>query len=67
MDAEGKIRARLKPGCICTGIRLHRIIEAIESGAANFEEIADRTGIGSGDCGGKRCRKKVAALLLERL
>ena len=63
MQPDDKIMARLRPGCICMGIKLHRILEAIEHGATSFEEIADITGIGQGDCGGKRCGKKVAQLL----
>ena len=63
MKPDDTIMARLKPGCICTGIKLHRILEAIDQGAESFEEIARITGIGSGDCGGKRCRKKVEELL----
>ena len=47
------------------GIKLNRILEAIEQGAKTFEEIARLTGIGQGDCGGNRCRKKVEALLLK--
>ena len=45
------------------GIRLHRILEAIDQGAATFEDIARLTGIGQGDCHGRRCGKKVAELL----
>lgn len=45
------------------GIKLHRIVEAMDQGATSFEEIARLTGIGKGDCGGKRCRQKVADLL----
>lgn len=45
------------------GISLHRIIEAIEQGASSFEEVARITGIGRGDCQGKRCGKKVSELL----
>ena len=48
------------------GIKLHRILEAIESGATTFEEIANITGIGKGDCGGKRCRLKVESLLQQQ-
>lgn len=48
------------------GIRLHRILEAIDQGAASFEEIARITGIGRGDCHGRRCGKKVAELLAAR-
>ena len=55
--------ARLKPGCICKGVKLIRLLEAIENGAVTFEEIAAQTGIGDGSCGGKRCGKKVAELL----
>lgn len=55
--------ARLKPGCICMGIKLHRILDAIDQGASSYEEIADLTGIGQGDCGGKRCREKIEGLL----
>lgn len=66
MEAEEKIIARLKPGCICMGIRLHCLIKAIEEGAADFAEVAARTGIGRGDCGGRRCGAKVAELLAAR-
>lgn len=54
---------RLKPGCICLGIKLNRLIEAIEQGATTFDEVARFTGIGKGDCKGERCSKKVEELL----
>ncbi|MFH2122002.1 MAG: (2Fe-2S)-binding protein [Pseudomonadota bacterium] len=63
MTTEDEILARMKPGCICKGIKLHRIIEAINQGATSFEQIAKVTGIGGGSCGSKRCGQKVAALL----
>lgn len=66
MQPDDKIMARLKPGCICMGIKLHRIVEVIDQGAASFEEIARLTGIGVGDCGDKRCRQKVEELLRKR-
>ena len=66
MKPDEKIMARLKPGCICMGIKLHRILEAIDSGANTFEEIASITGIGKGDCDGKRCRLKVESLLQQQ-
>ena len=47
------------------GIKLHRIMEAIENGATTFEEISHITGIGKGDCDGKRCRLKVKSLLQQ--
>lgn len=58
--------ARLKPGCICKGIKLIKLIEAIEDGADCFEEVARRTGIGDGSCGGKRCGFKVEVLLEKK-
>jgi len=67
MGTEEEILARLKPGCICKGIKLHRIIQAIENGATNFEQIAQATGIGGGSCGSKRCGQKVAELLRQEV
>jgi len=67
MKPDDKIMARLKPGCICMGIKLIKILEAIENGASSFEEIAGITGIGKGDCGGKRCAKKVKELLSDKV
>ena len=66
MATDEEILARLKPGCICKGIKLHRIIQAIENGATSFEQIAQTTGIGGGSCGSKRCGQKVAELLKNK-
>jgi len=66
MHPDEKIMARLKPGCICKGIKLIRLLDAIADGADSFETVAERTGIGDGDCGGKRCRAKVEELLADR-
>lgn len=63
MTTEEEIRARMKPGCICKGIKLYRIIEAIDQGAATFAEVAAITGIGGGSCNSKRCGEKVSELL----
>ncbi len=60
---EEELLARVKPGCICKGIKLYRILEAIEAGADSYEEIAGITGIGGGSCKSRRCREKVANLL----
>ena len=65
MQPDEKIMARLKPGCICKGIKLIRLLDAIEQGADSFEAVARVTGIGDGDCGGKRCRDKVETLLAD--
>ncbi|MCF8055107.1 MAG: (2Fe-2S)-binding protein [Desulfocapsa sp.] len=63
MATEEEIIARLKPGCICKGIKLYAILQAIEKGAASYEKIAEVTGIGGGSCKSRRCRAKVAELL----
>ena len=63
MDPNDRMMARLKAGCICKGVKLIRLIEAIENGAASFEQVAAVTGIGDGPCQGKRCGAKVEELL----
>ncbi len=63
MMTEEEILARLKPGCICKGIKLYKIQEAINKGATSYEEIAQSTDIGGGSCNSKRCAAKVADLL----
>jgi len=63
---DEKIIARLKVGCICKGVKLIRLIDAIDKGADSFEAVAQITGIGNGDCKGKRCSAKVNELLAER-
>ncbi len=66
MATEEEILARVKAGCICKGIKLHAIIQAIEDGAKSFDEIARIAGIGGGSCKSKRCREKISALLDEQ-
>ena len=66
MQPDKKTMARLKPGCICQGIKLIRLLDAIDRGAGSFAAVAKITGIGNGDCGGKRCRAKVEMLLAEK-
>lgn len=63
MPSEEEMVARLKPGCICKGIKLHAILRAIAGGAKSFDEVARITGIGGGSCNSRRCREKVVTLL----
>lgn len=63
MEPDERTLARLKAGCICKGVKLIRLIEAIENGATTFQQVATATGIGDGPCKGKRCGEKVAELL----
>jgi bacterioferritin-associated ferredoxin len=65
MEANDRIMAKLKAGCICKGVKLIRLIEAIENGATTFEQVAAATDIGDGPCKGKRCGEKVAELLAQ--
>ena len=66
MEPDERTLARLKAGCICKGVKLIRLIEAIEKGATTFQQVAAVTGIGDGPCKGKRCGEKVAELLARR-
>lgn len=62
-ERDKLIKASLKPGCICKGIRLNKIIEAINKGARSFQKISEMTGIGTGSCRARRCGPKVRGLL----
>ena len=64
MEPDERMMARLKAGCICKGVKLIRLIEAVENGATTFEQVAVVCGIGDGPCKGKRCGAKVQQLLL---
>ncbi|MEN8188610.1 MAG: (2Fe-2S)-binding protein [Thermodesulfobacteriota bacterium] len=63
MASEEEVIARLKPGCICKGVKLYKVIQAIENGASTYEEVARQTGIGGGSCDSRRCGEKVKMLL----
>ena len=63
MKLDDHTLAKLKAGCLCKGVKLIRLIEAIENGAATFEEVALAIGLGDGPCHGKRCGEKVRELL----
>lgn len=65
MTTEKETLARLKPGCICKGIKLFKIQQAIDAGATSYEAVAKITGIGGGSCKSKRCGEKVATLLAK--
>ncbi len=62
-DKHELIRAKHKPGCICKGIIFEKIIEAINNGAKNFNEIATQAGIGTSSCQSKRYGEKVKELI----
>lgn len=66
MEPDERTMAKLKAGCICKGVKLIRLIEAIENGATTFQQVAAVTGIGDGPCKGRRCGEKVEELLARR-
>ena len=66
MEPDERTMARLKAGCICKGVKLIRLIEAIDNGASTVAEVQRACGIGDGPCQGKRCGAKVRELLEQR-
>ena len=62
-----EIRARLRVVCICKGIKLGKISDAITAGATTVEQVNHATGSGSGTCGNEsgvtRCRPVIEELL----
>jgi len=65
-EADERMMARLKAGCICKGVKLIRLIEAIENGASSVAEVQRVCGIGDGACKGKRCGEKARELLARK-
>ena len=66
MEPDERTMARLKAGCICKGVKLIRLIEAIDNGASTIAEVQQACGIGDGPCQGKRCGAKARELLEQR-
>ena len=60
---EEEIKGRFRVVCICKGIRMGRICDAIIAGCATVTAVNRATGSGSGDCGATRCRPVIEALL----
>jgi bacterioferritin-associated ferredoxin len=62
---EEQIKLRFRVVCICKGIRLGRICDAIAAGSASVRDVNRATGSGSGSCGATRCRPVIEQLLLN--
>lgn len=58
-----EIKSRLQVVCICKGIRMSRICEAIQGGCTTVESVNKATGSGDGGCGATRCRPVITQLL----
>ena len=61
-----QIKARLRAVCICKGIKMARVCEAIEKGADTVEKVNKATGSGNGGCGATRCRPVITALIANK-
>jgi bacterioferritin-associated ferredoxin len=53
-----------EPGyvCFCNKVTEEPILDAVRTGAQNLAQIYDRTGAGTGPCGGS-CRERIKALI----
>ncbi|MEN9529686.1 MAG: hypothetical protein RI932_1559 [Pseudomonadota bacterium] len=58
-----EIKARVRVVCICKGIKMARICDAIAKGASTVEEVNKATGSGNGGCGATRCRPVIEQIL----
>ena len=58
-----EIRARFRVVCICKGIKLGAISDAIRKGATTVEQVTRATGSGRGECGAPRCRPLIEEML----
>lgn len=58
-----EIKARVRVVCICKGIKMSRICDAVTNGARTVEEVNRATGSGNGGCGATRCRPVIEEIL----
>lgn len=58
-----EIKARVRVVCICKGIKMSRICDAVQSGCTTVEEVNKATGSGNGGCGATRCRPVIEQII----
>jgi len=59
-----QIKARLRSVCICKGIKMGTICDAIaKKDCKTVEDVNKATGSGNGGCGATRCRPVITVLL----
>jgi bacterioferritin-associated ferredoxin len=58
-----EIKARIRVVCICKGIKMGRICDAIGKGADTVEKVNKACGSGNGGCGATRCRPVITELI----
>jgi len=60
---EREILDRLKPICLCKGIRKAIFLKHIAAGITGVHELKKATGAGNGPCEGERCTVRIADML----
>lgn len=68
MDNEKKlmldeIKAKIQVVCICKGVKMGRMCDAIAKGAQTVAQVHKATNSGDGGCGATRCTPVIEALL----
>lgn len=58
-----EIKARIRVVCICKGIKMGKICDAIQKGCDTVEKVNKACGSGNGGCGATRCRPVIAELI----
>ena len=58
-----EIKARIRVVCICKGIKMGKICEAIGKGADTVDKVNRACGSGNGGCGATRCRPVIEKLI----
>lgn len=58
-----EIKARVRVVCICKGIKMSRICDAVQNGCTTVEAVNKATGSGNGGCGATRCRPVIEQII----
>lgn len=58
-----EIKARVRVVCICKGIKMSRICDAVQAGCTTVEAVNKATGSGNGGCGATRCRPVIEEII----
>ena len=62
LSKEQKAKQMNRVVCICKGITLGKILDALKT-SQTVAEVNSKTGCGSGGCKGERCGPRIKALL----
>ena len=58
-----EIKAKIQVVCICKGVKMGRMCEAIAKGAQTVAQVHKATNSGDGGCGATRCTPVIEELL----